>query len=286
MRFRSQSAMEYLMTYGWAVLIIAVVLAVLYSLGLFNSATWVRRASPGSCKVFRTAAVTTLEGVCNNVIPRSVAQFNGGATSDILVASIASTSSITVSAWVYSTIANIGSVHQGVVTMQPNDGSYPSDNWQLTFFTAPRFLVFSGGNGYSVASSSTVSTNGWYYLTGTYNGASGILSVYVNGVPTSTTLGVNINTNTNTLVIGDLADGSYGFIGSIADVQIYNTSLDANQVQALYMEGIGGVPVNLQHIVGWWPLNGDFNDYSGNGNNGVPGSVTFTSSWTSGYTTP
>ena len=32
----SQSAMEYLMTYGWAVLIIAVILAALYALGIFN----------------------------------------------------------------------------------------------------------------------------------------------------------------------------------------------------------------------------------------------------------
>jgi hypothetical protein len=31
-----QSAMEYLMTYGWAILIIAVVLAVLFSLGIFS----------------------------------------------------------------------------------------------------------------------------------------------------------------------------------------------------------------------------------------------------------
>ncbi len=37
---KAQSAMEYLMTYGWAILIIAVVLAALYSLGLFNSAAW------------------------------------------------------------------------------------------------------------------------------------------------------------------------------------------------------------------------------------------------------
>ena len=74
--------------------------------------------------------------------------------------------------------------------------------------------------------------------------------------------------------------------GYIADVQVYNTSLDANQVQALYMEGIGGVPVNLQYIVGWWPLNGDFNDYSGNGNNGVPTSITFASSWINSYTSP
>ena len=33
---RSQSAMEYLMTYGWSILIIAVVLAALFSLGVFN----------------------------------------------------------------------------------------------------------------------------------------------------------------------------------------------------------------------------------------------------------
>jgi hypothetical protein len=38
-KFRLQSAMEYLMTYGWAILIIAVVLGVLYSLGIFNGNT-------------------------------------------------------------------------------------------------------------------------------------------------------------------------------------------------------------------------------------------------------
>ena len=34
---RAQSAMEYLMTYGWAILIIAVVLAALFSLNVFNA---------------------------------------------------------------------------------------------------------------------------------------------------------------------------------------------------------------------------------------------------------
>ncbi len=33
---KAQSAMEYLMTYGWAILIIAVVLGALFSLGVFN----------------------------------------------------------------------------------------------------------------------------------------------------------------------------------------------------------------------------------------------------------
>ena len=35
--FRLQSAMEYLLTYGWAILIIAAVLVALFSLGVFNS---------------------------------------------------------------------------------------------------------------------------------------------------------------------------------------------------------------------------------------------------------
>lgn len=37
--FKLQSAMEYLMTYGWAILIIAVVLGALFSLGIFNTSS-------------------------------------------------------------------------------------------------------------------------------------------------------------------------------------------------------------------------------------------------------
>ena len=33
---RSQSALEYMMTYGWAILIIVIVAAVLYSFGIFG----------------------------------------------------------------------------------------------------------------------------------------------------------------------------------------------------------------------------------------------------------
>ena len=74
------------------------------------------------------------------------------------------------------------------------------------------------------------------------------------------------------------------FAGMIADLQIYNTSLDYASVNALYQEGIGGAPIDLQNLVGWWPLNGNANDYSGNGNDGVPTNVVFTSSWINGYT--
>ncbi|MCL5440417.1 MAG: hypothetical protein M1448_00840 [Candidatus Marsarchaeota archaeon] len=39
MRAKAQSAMEYLMTYGWAILIIAVVLGALFSLGIFSGSS-------------------------------------------------------------------------------------------------------------------------------------------------------------------------------------------------------------------------------------------------------
>ena len=52
-KIKSQAAMEYLMTYGWAILIIALTLAVLYSLGIMNPKNFIPRAPPGSCFVFR-----------------------------------------------------------------------------------------------------------------------------------------------------------------------------------------------------------------------------------------
>ena len=91
---------------------------------------------------------------------------------------------------------------------------------------------------------------------------------------------------TQKLYFGSVEGSAWWLNGLIANVQIYNTSLDANQVQALYQKGIGAPPIDPNHIVGWWPLNGDTNDYSGNNNNGAATAVTYTSSWLSGYTAP
>jgi hypothetical protein len=44
---KAQSAMEYLMTYGWAILIVIIVAAALYALGVFNPATWTGHSATG-----------------------------------------------------------------------------------------------------------------------------------------------------------------------------------------------------------------------------------------------
>ena len=72
----------------------------------------------------------------------------------------------------------------------------------------------------------------------------------------------------------------------MANVQLYNTSLSSSELLLLYTEGIGGAPIRPQNLTGWWPLNGNANDYSGNGNNGQLNGVTFSSSWENGYTAP
>jgi uncharacterized protein (UPF0333 family) len=40
MERKAQAAMEYLMTYGWAILIVIIVAAALYALGVFDPSTW------------------------------------------------------------------------------------------------------------------------------------------------------------------------------------------------------------------------------------------------------
>ena len=88
----------------------------------------------------------------------------------------------------------------------------------------------------------------------------------------------------------EISSGSSGgiqiFNGLIANAQIYNVSLSPSEITLLYSEGIGGVPVDPSHIVGWWPLNGNAQDYSGDNNNGQAINVAYNSTWSLGYVQP
>ena len=125
------------------------------------------------------------------------------------------------------------------------------------------------------------SLNTWHNMVATYNSPTGVL--YLDGVNVGSSTGSYIG-NSQNLLIG--TGGSWYFNGQITNVQIYNTSLSANSISSLYIEGIGGAPINTRNLVGWWPLNDNANDYSGNGDNGVATSVFYTTNWDNGYTQP
>jgi len=288
---KAQSAMEYLMTYGWAILIIAVVLGALFQLGVFNPMTFAPKAPPGSCQVFRpngpyTTSFINLEGMCSGEMPQYVAQFNGG-SSYIQTSSgvLGGTSAFTVNLWFNTKSSATGGTQYGWIDEE--------GIWGLKFgqpnTPALCFATTAGSWAWCASwNQPSFSANTWYFIAATYNSGSPT-EFYVDGIqyPGPTESGVMTTGTYSPLQIGPaISNGNDALNGMISNVQIYNTSLSANEIQALYLEGIGGAPINLQHLVAWWPLDGDANDYSGNGNNGVPTNVIFVSNWYNGYTPP
>ncbi|MDE1823324.1 MAG: LamG domain-containing protein, partial [Candidatus Micrarchaeota archaeon] len=274
---------------GWAILAIAIVMVSLYSLGIFSLGNLKPTATPGSCQVIRTAAQVSLAGQCNNLIPRYVGQFNGHSSSIYIPSSTSlgySNDKVTYVMWFEAT-AN-------ALTIQGNQ--YPMS--QIVSCT-PCIAFYFAGNGelrYSIETttgdfvsfySSQLLPNVWYQAVMTYDGTT--LTGYLNGKlqGTATTSSGTI-VNTNPLYFGSYVGiiNNGNFNGSIADAQIYNASLDNTTITMLYHEGIGGAPVGLQNLVGWWPLNGNANDYSGGNNQGTPTNVIWNANWQSGYTAP
>jgi len=284
---KAQSAMEYLMTYGWAILIIAVVLAALFQLGVFNPMTFAPKAPPGSCQVFRpngpyTTSFINLEGICSGELPQYVAMFSG--SDYINIGNVLySPTQITLSAWIRpQTSSSIGNWYDIV-----SKGSWGSASYDAIISqNGARLGLWYGSTG--PEPSVSIINGTWYNVV--YVANSTQINMYVNGVSVYSGAGSTATSTTQNALIGSGDNGNayiYNFVGNIANVQIYNTSLSASEIQALYQEGIGGAPIDLQHLVGWWPLNGNANDYSGNGNNGqIIGNVNFISNWYSGYTPP
>jgi hypothetical protein len=285
---RAQSAMEYLMTYGWAILIIAVVLAALFSLGVFNATNFAPKAPAGSCKLFRSTAITSLEGECANLIPQSVVLFNGqnGYIITGTTGFPVGNSPRSAFAWIRIKKVPVGS-SIGVIM---NYGSTGTKEFSGMYINSGGFLTFTY-YGSDYITSFTPAVNAWYFIGYTYSGGTNVI-VYENGQSQTGTI-PTLNTVLPTSDPSDIGRASNNYVnlpdnfnGTISNVQLYNTSLDPAQVQGLYMEGIGGDPIDIKNLVGWWPLNGDTIDYSGNMNNGAPNNDIFTSSWTSGYNPP
>jgi hypothetical protein len=146
-----------------------------------------------------------------------------------------------------------------------------TDKW-LSFITfADGHMGYALGSGSAwgngvTTSSGILTNNTWYYVVGTDN--NGLIQLFINGI----SVGTASNNYPLNQVISIGARGSgvfYYFNGSISNVQIYNTAISANQVQQLYQEGISGPPITSNGLVGWWSLDGNAQDYSGNNNNGV-----------------
>ncbi len=298
MRRKAQSAMEYLMTYGWAILIIAIALASLFFLGVFNPNTFAPKAAPGACSVYRpygpgTTQFVDTEGMCSGAIPRYVAYFKGGgvmsgySSDSYITANVSKLAGAnvpyTVTMWVY-TDSNAQNTNMPFFGMQ----SYQAFELFRCGFGTPNCQLglhrCTGADTWAYINP-VMSLNRWYFVAVAVDQPNYYFQLNGNGTTDSNANGYVNNAN---VVIGaqtQQCDGNI-FSGYISNVQLYDAALSSNQVHALYKEGIGGVPIQLQDLVGWWLLNGDANDYSGNNHNGNAINVTYTSNWEGGYTPP
>ncbi len=286
-RLKAQSAMEYLMTYGWAILIIAIVLGVLYYLGVFNATNLAPHAQPGSCQVYRpdgpgSLQFLSLQGTCG-LLPTYVGVFGSG--SDIYgsmpMLQTATGTYDTVSFWMYWTGSG-GEVVYG-------EGGSTEDGYTLYFPSYANCFGFNTNHGDLYGVNALPLANKWVFVTAVmYNGGSyvGNSQIYINGVSQALTQCYGTAETGLSYTPYNISYPGYYFNGKLSNLQVYNASLSANDIKALYNEGIGGAPIDLENLIAWMPLNGNSDDYSGNLNSGTATSVAYTSSWTSGYSAP
>ncbi|MFN8309596.1 MAG: immunoglobulin domain-containing protein [Chitinophagales bacterium] len=104
-----------------------------------------------------------------------------------------------------------------------------SNNFLMDIYLSrPRVIML--GNAYHPTNS--LSSNTWYHLACTYDGAN--VKQYINGVLILTTAASgNITNNSNPLIIGADQGGGNVLQGAIDDVRIYNRALDATEISAM-----------------------------------------------------
>ncbi|VVB77326.1 Concanavalin A-like lectin/glucanases superfamily protein [uncultured archaeon] len=286
---RAQTAIEYLTTYGWAILIIATVLGAFFSLGVFNSTTFLPRALAGACQVNRpggvgSALLINLNGVCNGAYPQSVAYFK---------ASPAGYVTVNAPVGLLNTAAGGTNAVSFWMNWTGGSGQVPFGFGKYGILTSATCIGFTTGSGDIYGTSANGIANTWVMVTANFKNGAVTNSIYINGMQSascgSSAASGNVLTNGMGLVqiSGTRADAgqvpTQTFQGEISNVQIYNTSLSSAEISAIYHEKIGGAPIRLQNLVGWWQLNGDVNDYGGANLNGQSSGLTFSNTWINSY---
>ena len=365
---KSQSALEYLMTYGWAILIIVIVAGVLYSFGVFNPSSSTSTSVSGfsSLGVTQAACVNSVNNqilelyVSNSVgYPVNVTKINvtgnNGITVSQNVSSILSAGQSGIfyvngacnkSSSSYSGSATITYTEPGQTFFGPYFSAgkifnvQAKNNRNLVGNFSSAYINGSFNGGFSVNTPISITLVGWVndptgnniaevavgsetygcsthlYEAGlnsygsntlTYHGccydsSSSAINNFNRGdgkwhfiaiiysYPAQTITFINNNTvqtdswpssapslGGRSFLIGQDMCDHWDTYGYEANLQVYNTALSISQIQNLYSEGRGGAPIPNAGLVGWWPLDGNANDYSGNGDIGVNSGVAFVS---------
>ena len=181
----------------------------------------------------------------------------------------------TVTAWVYDT-ASPAQAAQNIRSEIFDVSAHSGTGFETTYLNlqgnSACFLYSPASSNY-LCSTNPISQGSWYFVAGTYNasGSSAVENVYIDGaiansITVSKVLGTAGSINVS---IGACWQCSlpYYMNGRIANVQEYSNALSPGAIALLYGEGIGGGPLPAQGLTGWYPMDGNANDYSGGNQN-------------------
>lgn len=300
MNMRLQSALEYLTTYSWVLLVIAVALIVLFNMGLFNGNLLSPKALPGSCQVVRPSGLEvtqqpSLLGSCNGEMPKYVASFNHA--DSYMKTSVGDPFSgaggFTVTGWVYLYGGTLGGPCEGGILGNWNGASL---GFQINAYSCQGKIAYISGCCTASttvsfppgASSTSLPYGKWVFFAVAYNSANGAALSDLNNQfsAQSLTSGLTFGSSSSYYIGSYAPNPGFGVNGMLSNVQLYNTSLSENALGTVYNRGIGGAPIDLYSLVGWWPVNGDANDYSGNSNEATASNVVYNSNWYAAYSQP
>lgn len=125
-----------------------------------------------------------------------------------------------------------------------------------------------GGGGNRVSTSyQSIPLNKWVHVAATVDMSAGSVLMYMDGilVPNTTTGAGTSFAQAGNLTLGIQSDTlTLPFDGKIADVRIWNTVRNITQIRDNMNQQLVGTETNL---VGYWKLNGNFNDSTTNANN-------------------
>ena len=181
--------------------------------------------SPGTLQNAPTAT-TGHYGDANNALA-----FNGS-NQYISAQPIGVTTTISVSAWIYS--SNLS--QQGMIV----EKDPVNTEWELFFDNSnsnegAKGLKWRGGSNTGIVAPAP-SNNAWHYIVATQSGTTA--KIYIDGAlvttGTAAALGTGTDVNNNIINIGDYTSTNYNFSGSIDEVMIYNRVLAASEVSQLY----------------------------------------------------
>jgi hypothetical protein len=144
---RAQSAMEYLMTYGWAILIIAVVLAALFSLNVFNAGSSLGTSCIGQPGFACTTPIISSAGVLSFTLGQGV----GYTAYNVIATCISSASTLTTGTTPFNVIGTAGAAYGAAVTS-------PTVSSSSNSISSGSTVTFSGVQCYSGTTGSTAAT--------------------------------------------------------------------------------------------------------------------------------